>query len=295
MSHTRLPSAPCRQDAGGAGAEQVLLRTCDAVRLSAVLLHAGRPLSDRDAPRRAEARPIGVVLLPGFTGCSGRPGVDRVAQALTAYADVLVVNLRGHGASAGLSTLGDREVFDVDAAVGEMRRRGYSTVVTVGWSMGGTCALRHAALVGEQVHLRPVEHPADAVVTVSSAGWWFYRGTAPMRRLHWLVQTQLGRRVARRVFGVRIDSTGWAATPLDPAEAAARLDVPLLVVHGDADGYLPVDHARAIATAAGSDAELWEVPGFGHAEEAAGAELLARIGEALPELVARGRAPAAGT
>ncbi len=275
--------------------ERVLLRTCDAVRLSAVLLRADEALPRDSTEPRAGVKPNAVVLLPGFSGCSGRPGVDRVARALAAYADVLVVDLRGHGASAGLSTMGDREVFDVDAAVGEMRSRGYEAVVTVGWSLGGTCALRHAALVGEQLHLRSALHAADAVVTVSSAGWWFYRGTAPMRRLHWLVQTALGRQVARRAFGVRVDSTGWGATPLDPTEAAARLSVPLLVVHGDADGYLPVGHARAIAAAAGSGAELWEVPGFGHAEEAADAELLARIGEALPGLVARGRAPATST
>ena len=49
----------------------------------------------------------------------------------------------------GFSTLGDREVLDVDAAVAEARRLGYARVVSMGWSMGGTCVLRHAALVGQ--------------------------------------------------------------------------------------------------------------------------------------------------
>ncbi len=290
-------AGPAVQVAAHMAAEHVPLRTCDAVRLSAVLLRSSDAGEDAAEDAAADAAAIGVVLLPGFSGWSGKPGVSRVARWLAASTptsasgaatptDVLVVDLRGHGASAGLSTLGDREVFDVDAAVGEMRSRGYRTVVTVGWSMGASCALRHAALVGQQVHHRPLQHPVDAVVAVSSTGWWYYRDTTPMRRLHWLVQTRPGRAVARRMLGVRIDSTGWAQVPLDPSEAAARITVPLLVVHGDRDAYLPLEHARAVAGAAGEAAELWEVPDFGHAEEGADADLVARIGAALPALVA---------
>ena len=45
---------------------------------------------------------------------------------------------------------------------------------------------------------------------------------------------------------------------------------PLLIVHGDRDGYFPVDHPRMLADAAGGHAELWLEPGMGHAENAAG-------------------------
>jgi pimeloyl-ACP methyl ester carboxylesterase len=53
---------------------------------------------------------------------------------------------------------------------------------------------------------------------------------------------------------------------------------PLLVVHGSADAYFPVEHARWLALAGGPGVDLWIEPGFGHAETAASPELVARIG-----------------
>ncbi|MDX3213723.1 alpha/beta hydrolase, partial [Streptomyces scabiei] len=53
----------------------------------------------------------------------------------------------------------------------------------------------------------------------------------------------------------------------------------LLVVHGDSDGYFPTDHPAMLAAAAGENGELWLERGMGHAENAASAELLARVGE----------------
>jgi pimeloyl-ACP methyl ester carboxylesterase len=53
---------------------------------------------------------------------------------------------------------------------------------------------------------------------------------------------------------------------------------PLLIVHGDRDGYFPLDHPRMLAAAAGEQGELWIEGGMGHAEHAATDELLARIG-----------------
>ena len=54
-------------------------------------------------------------------------------------------------------------------------------------------------------------------------------------------------------------------------ELAARIaPVPLLVVHGDADHYFPVEHAEHLFAAAGEPKELWLEPGFGHAENERG-------------------------
>ena len=57
---------------------------------------------------------------------------------------------------------------------------------------------------------------------------------------------------------------------MPPADAAARIaPTPLLIVHGDQDGYFPVDHAKQLYAAAHDPRELWIVPGFGHAESGA--------------------------
>ena len=65
------------------------------------------------------------------------------------------------------------------------------------------------------------------------------------------------------------------------ASPAERLPVgvPQVVVHGDQDGYFPLDHPRMLAAAAGEHGELWVEAGMGHAENAAPQELLGRIGD----------------
>jgi pimeloyl-ACP methyl ester carboxylesterase len=102
-----------------------------------------------------------------------------------------------------------------------------------------------------------------------------------------MVTTRLGRRIARRYFGVRIDPKGWEPPPESPVEIVARVaPTPLLVVHGDRDHYFTIDHPRALAAAAGRPTEVWEVAGFAHAETGADAALLDRIGSYLRTLLA---------
>jgi pimeloyl-ACP methyl ester carboxylesterase len=118
------------------------------------------------------------------------------------------------------------------------------------------------------------------VAAVSAPARWYYQGTVPMRRLHWVVMKPLGRVVGRIGLKTRIDPNEWTDVPLPPVAAAERLTVPLLVVHGDADPYFPLDHPRSLREAA-PGGELWIEPGFGHAENAAPEALLERVGEWL--------------
>ena len=77
------------------------------------------------------------------------------------------------------------------------------------------------------------------------------------------------------------------AVPVPPAEAAARISpIPFLVVHGDKDVYLPVEHAYQLYEAAREPKELWVVPGFGHAESGSNAGLVDRIGSWVREVTA---------
>lgn len=211
------------------------------------------------------------VIAHGFTGDADRPHVRRVARVFARYGAVVTFSFRGHGRSGGRSTVGDREVLDLAAAVAWARELGHTRVVTVGFSMGGSVVLRHAALDAGGV---------DAVVSVSAPARWFYRGTAPMRRLHWLVTRPSGRLVGRYGLRTRIHHRQWDPVPLSPVEAVPRIaPTPLLVVHGDQDAYFPLDHPRMLADAAGEHGELWVEHGMGHAENAAPEPLLRRIGD----------------
>lgn len=239
--------------------EPLSLHARDGVRLDAVLLTTG----GGDAPR------TGIVVAHGFTGSWRRPEVRRVAALLSRYGRVLAFDFRGHGRSAGLSTVGDREIWDVEAAVALLRERGCERIATVGFSMGASIVVRHAGLVGGLA----------AAVSVSGPSRWYYRGTAPMRRVHWVIERPLGRVVARYGFHTRIARGPWDPEPESPVEAAGLIaPTPFLVVQGDTDPYFPVEHGRRLYAAARDPRELWIEPGYGHAETAATAGLLHRIG-----------------
>lgn len=211
-----------------------------------------------------------LILAHGFTGNRRQPRTRRIASVLNRSGGVIALDFRGHGRSAGRSTVGDREVLDVDAAVRHARHLGYRRVGLVGFSMGGVVVVRHAALRGG----------VDAVVAVSAPARWYYRDTKPMRRVHWAIERPAGRLAARVVKHTRIAPGGWMPEPEPPHEVAGRIaPVPFLIVHGDADPFLPLDHAEQLYDAASDPRELWIEPGYGHAEGAATPGLIRRIGD----------------
>lgn len=211
---------------------------------------------------------LGFVVAHGFTQSWQRPQVWKAASRLNSFGGVVAFDFRGHGRSGGMSTLGDKEISDVDVAVAYARELGYRKIATVGFSMGASIVVRHAGLVGG----------VDAVVSVSGPGRWFYRGTRMMRRVHWAAEHRTGRVATRLLTNTRISDDHWDPIPVPPGEAAARISpTPLLVVHGDRDEFFPVEHAQQLYEAASDPKELWIVPGFGHAESAARPGLLDRI------------------
>lgn len=58
---------------------------------------------------------------------------------------------------------------------------------------------------------------------------------------------------------------GVSVTDADPAEAVRELPSPLLIIHGDADSQIPIEHSQTIFANANPDTtELWVVPGADH-------------------------------
>ncbi|MGW1181624.1 alpha/beta hydrolase [Streptomyces drozdowiczii] len=286
VSEGRIPDSSVRSVTHGG--VRAVLRADDGTRIEAVY----DPCTADDATETV------IVVAHGFTGSVDRPAVRRAVETFSRYAAVVTFSFRGHGRSGGLSTVGDREVLDLAAAVAWARSLGHRRVVTVGFSMGGSVVLRHAALYGDRAAdagdgggdgcvaerggrtgAREDAH-ADVVVSVSAPARWYYRGTAPMRRLHWMVTSATGRLVGRYGFRTRIHREAWDPVPLSPVGAAGMIaPAPLLIVHGDRDPYFPLDHPRMLATAAGDAAELWLERGMGHAENAADETLLTRIAD----------------
>lgn len=216
------------------------------------------------------ASDLAIVVGHGITNHVRTPAMRRILPRLSRTATVVAFDFRGHGRSGGASTAGDAEVLDLAAAVAFARARGHRRVATLGFSMGASIVLRHAAGHG------PGEPGVDAAVAVSSPARWWVRETPAMRRVHWLLEQPHGR-LAGRALGVRIGPPS-ARPPASPVEVVHRIaPTPLLLVHGERDHYLTPDHAVALRAAAGPEAELWLEPGMRHAETAMTPDLVDRM------------------
>jgi alpha-beta hydrolase superfamily lysophospholipase len=248
----------------------------------------GVPIDTVHLPGPGETRNLAIVMAHGFTQSWQRPMVWKIAKRFNRTAGVVTFDCRGHGRSGGLSTLGDKEINDLDVAVSYARQLGYERVATVGFSMGGSVVLRQGGLIGG----------VDAVVSVSGPGHWFYRGTKVMRRVHFAAEHRVGRLFARYALNTKISPDGWPnPDPVPPATAAARISpVPVLIVHGDKDLFFPPEHGRELYEGARDPKELWMLPGFGHAERATDEALTDRIAAWVATAVTQqGAAPEAAT
>ena len=205
------------------------------------------------------------VLAHGFTHGIAKPATRAAIEAFARHGAVVAADFRGHGASAGRSSVGRDEMLDLDAVVRWTRAAGYPSVTVVGFSLGGAVALRQAALGTD----RP-----DVVVAVSAPSRWYVRESVPMRRLHWLLEHPLAVRMAG-ALGVRLGEP-WSDLPRSPVEVAADIAIPLLLVHGTEDDYFTPAHAIALQDAA-RDGQLWIEPRMGHGETGLTAELAGRI------------------
>ena len=163
---------------------------------------------------------------------------------------VFAFDLRGRGESSGKrGHLGSAEQRDLSAAVAFVRRQvGSSPLVLHGFGLGGALAI---VAIADGIS-------ADAVIADSPCASYreqlYHRWPGvPRRLLHdacWL---------ARRLLDADVDA-------LSPQEAISRAaSTPILLIHGEADDEVPVEHTLNIAAATLHHRhEWWTVPGVGH-------------------------------
>lgn len=221
-----------------------------------------------------------LVFCHGLLGWHRKVRLVRFVEALARGFAVYAFDLRGHGASAGLSTYGDREVLDVNAVTGLARReRPDHPLVTVGVSMGGIAVIRHAALHGGP----------DAVVAVSTPARWDGHGSGAARRIQWLGSTASGRRLAARL-GVRL--APFAPWPEAPEQVVGRIaPVPLILVHGRDDNFFDEEEVWRLYRAAGKPTRVMLATRFGHAEDGLTPAFAVRLGDRILESVASAAEP----
>lgn len=223
------------------------------------------------------------VVVHGLMGHSRAPGYRQFAESLSRFGRVLTADLRGHGSSAGASTLGNKEALDVAALIKMARAlAGTKKVTVVGFSMGAAAAIRAAVLL----------EPCDFLISVSSPAEWHGRRRWAAHRTALVWRVPGGTFALQMLTGVRI-APRWQDSE-SPLSVVPRIaPAPLLVVHGTSDQFFPPEEGRELFERAEHPKALWEIPGGGHAEglfiDSGRAPDAARIDAFVNELVDHSR------
>jgi pimeloyl-ACP methyl ester carboxylesterase len=249
--------------------QRLSLTAADGVRLNAWRID-GPPSS-----------PCTVVLVHGFTNWSRSPRIHAFAQRLAERVHVVVPDLRGHGHSGGVCSLGRHEPLDVEAAV-QAARPGLP-VVTVGVSLGGAVALIHAGAFGG----------VAGTVAISAPSGWAGASRVGFDRIQRWVRAPAGRAVLAALLRTRI-SADCEGLPDAATAVAAAAPVFTIVVHDPDDWYFGPEHAERIHDWASEPKQLWWCRGGGHGTDLLTAEFAERlVPEVIRGLNAGGAAPAA--
>lgn len=221
--------------------EQVSITSWDGTRLSARYYH------------RKDGAPL-QILFHGYRGNAIREfaGTFRMAQALEINA--LVVDMRAHGNSGGRCiTLGLWESEDCLcwAEYAYQRFGRHTPVVLTGASMGATTVLLASAL--------PLPENVKCVVADSpfSSTKGIIRKVCKIARIPFWVGYPLAV-LGAALFGRFSLGRGSAL------KAVATAKVPVLLIHGDADRFVPCDMSRQLYAACTGDKRLFMVTGAGH-------------------------------
>jgi pimeloyl-ACP methyl ester carboxylesterase len=161
----------------------------------------------------------------------------------------LVISYRNDGEAprsrSGAYALGAAEWRDVDAAISYAVRRGAEQVVLMGWSMGGAVALQTALNSGNRSRVAGLI--LESPVVDGRGVLRFQAKKAGMRApLPDLAMSALSVPLTARLSGA---DEAISFDRLDIVARAEELDLPILILHSDDDGFGPADASHALQRA----------------------------------------------
>jgi pimeloyl-ACP methyl ester carboxylesterase len=210
----------------------VAFSTNEGHRLRGWYFHSGKP----NAPL--------VIYLHGHNHARVH-GNDAFAPLLARAFDVLAYDQRAHGASGGHAcTYGYYEKYDVLRAITRFGRG--RPVLLFGYSLGAAVALQAAAIDPRVKGVVALASYSDLRAAVGARTGWLPKETV------------------QAAIAVGESQGGFVADEVSPANAASRLSIPVLLVHGAADRQTPADQSRVIFARANAPKELVLIEGAGH-------------------------------
>ncbi len=200
-----------------------------------------------------------VVMVHGISSNRTSREATMIASRLVdACFNVLLFDLRAHGTSEGERiTGGIDEAEDVLGAYDYLQGRGIGPdkIGVLGRSMGAGATVLAAA-----------EEPGLRAVVLDST----------YAKVNDLISFEIGRKTpvpewAAPIFipGASVFANvlyGIDLSKLAPEKAIESVELPILVVHGDADTRIPLEHGLRVHRAAYDGSEMWIVPGAEHGE-----------------------------
>jgi pimeloyl-ACP methyl ester carboxylesterase len=193
-----------------------------------------------------------VILAHGVTAHKDRPWLVALSAAMSeAGVASLRLSFAGNGASEGRfeESNPSKEVGDLRSVIDVLDRWGVGRIAYVGHSMGGAVGVLTAA---EEPRIRAL---------VSLAG---------MVRVRWFFETHFAH-LAPGAPMLEKPECPWSLALLDDARRvdtvlpqAAQIEVPWLLVHGDADELVPYQDSVDAVAAAGGRPTLVTMTGIDH-------------------------------
>jgi hypothetical protein len=190
-----------------------------------------------------------------------KTGMLGIASELSKHGfGIFMFDLRGRGDSpTAMSSSGYFERLDLQGASDYLVSKGVdrSRIGVLGFALGGAVALMAGANPNNFGAVVSDSAFADLTLVLRSTM------TGVKRPLTlWFPGMKF---MAKSIYGIDI-------AEISPARAIARSDTPVLVIHGEEDAVIPVEHARLLGRAIGASFDeieggqetVWVVPGAGH-------------------------------
>ena len=161
--------------------------------------------------------------------------------------NVFLLDYRGYGASGGAASMSGVQ-DDMDAALRTVLARkdvDPDRVVVLGQSLGGTIAIYNVAHSPYRRHIR--------ALVVESAFASYRQITREKLADFWLT------------WPLQWPLSWTVSDEYNPSVAVAGVSpIPLLIIHGDRDSIVPVDHGKRLFELAQEPKQIWIVSAGGH-------------------------------